>query len=237
MPRWGMVVDLAKCSGCQACVVACQSENNMACVAPDEAQRGRIMAWMRVLPEIEGEYPRVKMRSIPVSCQHCDSPPCIKVCPVKATGMGSDGIVRQVFARCIGCRYCTTACPYTTRVFNFRWPQFTGDFAEALNPDVSIRPKGVVEKCTLCHHRLMKTRENARAAGRALAEGEYVPACAEICPADAIAFGDLDNPESNVAQLARSTRAYRLQEDLGTHPKVIFLTEGEWGGARRESEV
>jgi Fe-S-cluster-containing dehydrogenase component len=159
-----MVIDLAKCTACQACVVACESENNVPCVSPGEAGRGRILSWIKILPELEGEYPRLSMRMMPLPCVHCDRPPCIEVCPVSATGIGPEGIVRQTFARCIGCRYCTTACPYTRRMFNFYAPEFPGDFREALNPDVSLRPKGVVEKCTLCHHRLIKAREEARAA-------------------------------------------------------------------------
>jgi len=225
-----MVIDLAKCTGCQACVVACQSENNIPCVPPEEAQRARILSWIGVLPEPEGEYPRLTMRLIPLPCLHCDNPPCIRVCPVRATGLSPDGIVRQTFARCIGCRYCTTACPYTRRVFNWYKPQFAGDFAQALNPDVSVRPKGVVEKCTLCHHRLLKAREEARAAKRPVTEADYMPACVEICPAGAMYFGDLEDPNSGVSQLARSPRAFRLMEELGTKPKVIHLAEGEWSG-------
>ncbi len=230
MARWGMVIDLAKCSGCQACTVACQTENNIACVAPAEAKRGRAMSWINLLPETEGEYPRLRTRLIPAPCLHCDNPPCIRVCPVGATDLTPEGIVRQIFARCIGCRYCTNACPYTRRVFNWRKPEFPGEFAEALSPDVSVRPKGVVEKCTLCHHRRMKAREETRTAGRPLREGDYVPACVESCPAGAMRFGDLDNPASEVSVLARSTRAFRLLEELGTKPKVVYLTEGEWSG-------
>ncbi len=230
MPRWGMVIDLARCTGCQACVVACETENNIPCASPEQARRGRILSWIKLLPEVEGEYPRVTMRLIPLPCLHCDKPPCILVCPVQATGISPDGIVRQTFARCIGCRYCTTACPYTRRVFNWSKPEFPGEFREALNPDVSVRPKGVVEKCTLCHHRLIKAREDARAANRPIAEGACVPACAESCPAGAIAFGDLEDPHSAVSELLRSPRSFRLLEELGTKPKVTYLAEGEWSG-------
>ncbi len=230
MARWGMVIDLAKCTACQACVVACQSENNVACVPPEEAERGRILSWISVLPELEGEYPRVNMRLLPMPCLHCDSPPCILVCPVGATGIGPEGTVRQTFPRCIGCRYCTTACPYTRRFFNWYKPEFPGDLAQSLNPDVSVRPKGVVEKCTFCHHRLIKAREEARAANRPLREGDYLPACVQVCPAGAMYFGDLDDSDSTVSRLARSPRAFRLMEDLGTKPKVIYLAEGEWSG-------
>lgn len=232
MARWGMAIDLAKCSACQACVVACQSENNIPCVPPEEARSGRILSWISLLPELEGEYPRLSMRLAPLPCLHCDSPPCILVCPVKATGINPEGTVRQIYPRCIGCRYCTTACPYTRRMFNWYKPEFPGDLALALNPDVSVRPKGVVEKCTLCHHRLIQAREEAKAAKRPLAEGDYLPACAEVCPSGAITFGDLDDPASAVAQLARNPRAFRLMEDLGTKPKVFHLAKGEWSSGR-----
>ena len=237
MARWGMVIDLAKCTACQACVVACQVENNIPCVPPEEAERGRILSWIGILPEIEGEYPRISMRLQPLPCVHCDNPPCIRVCPVGATGITPEGIVRQIFPRCIGCRYCTNACPYTRRVFNWYKPEFPGDLAQALNPDVSVRPKGVVEKCTLCHHRLQRAREEARAANRPLAEGDYRPACVEACPAGAMYFGDLEDPASAVAALARSPRAFLPLQELGTKPKVIYLSEGEWsGGEKREAK-
>ena len=232
MPRWEMVIDLAKCTACQACVVACQTENNVSCVEPEQAAMGRIFAWITVLPEVKGTYPRVSMTMMPLPCQHCDSPPCIRVCPVSATGITPEGIVRQTFARCIGCRYCTNACPYTRRMFNWYKPEFPGELRQALNPDVTVRPKGVVEKCTFCHHRLMQARERAAADGRKLAEGDYVPACVEICPASAMYFGDLEDPESRVAEFARSPRAFRYLGELGTDPKVIYLAEGEWAGGK-----
>jgi molybdopterin-containing oxidoreductase family iron-sulfur binding subunit len=228
-----MIIDLAKCTACQACVVACESENNVPCVPPEEAARDRIQSWIRLLPEPEGAYPRLTMRLMPMPCLHCDQPPCILVCPVGATGIDPEGVVRQTFARCIGCRYCTTACPYTSRMFNWYAPRFDGDFREALNPDVSVRPKGVVEKCTLCHHRLLKAREEARAENRPVGEGEYMPACVEICPAGAMYFGDLEESSSTVNELERSPRAFRLLEELGSKPKVIYLAEGEWSGESR----
>ena len=237
MPRWGMTIDLAKCTACQACIVACEEENNIACVSPEEAQRDRILSWIKILPDVEGEYPRVNMRLMPMPCLHCDAPPCILVCPVRATGIDPEGVVRQTFARCIGCRYCTTACPYTRRVFNWHTPEFAGDFREALNPDVSVRPKGVVEKCTLCHHRLLKAREAARAANRPLAEGDYLPACAEVCPAGAMTFGDLEDPNSAVSEQARSPRMFRLLDELGTKTKIMYLAEGEWSGGNQAKAV
>ena len=230
MPRWGMVIDLDKCTACQACVVACQTENNVAFTGPEEGGKGRGIFWMKVIPIPEGQFPRGKVRFIPLPCLHCDNPPCVKVCPVDATNITPDGIVRQIFARCIGCRYCTTACPYTVRQFNWKPPEWPEPMQTGLSPDVSIRPKGVVEKCTFCHHRLQRARDQARAERRELQEGEYLPACVETCPAGALAFGDLDDPRSEVSRLGESPRAFRLMEELGTEPKVIYLSKGEWGG-------
>jgi len=231
MARWGMVIDLDKCTACQACVVACQTENNVPSMGPKESEMGRSIYWMKVAAFPEGEFPRGKVRFLPLPCLHCDNPPCVTVCPVDATNITPDGIVRQIFSRCIGCRYCTTACPYTRRYFNWYSPEWPEPMSESQNPDVSVRPKGVVEKCTFCHHRLQKARAKAIAEQRPLAPGEYVPACVESCPARAMVFGDLDDPNSEVAQLARSARAFRLLEELGTQPKVIYLAEGERHGA------
>jgi menaquinone reductase, iron-sulfur cluster-binding subunit len=225
--RWGMVIDLDRCTGCQACVTACQAENNVPPPTPEAAAEGRSIRWMDLLPFVEGEYPEVKLRLVPRPCMQCERPPCIKVCPVGATGISTEGIVYQVYRRCIGCRYCTTACPYTVRYFNWYDPTWPGDLGQALNPDVSLRPKGVVEKCDFCHHRLQKARDLARAEKRPLREGDYVPACVESCPAGAMFFGDLDDPSSRVAELVRSPRAFRLLEDLGTEPRVHYLREGE----------
>ena len=132
----------------------------------------------------------------------------------------------QIYPRCIGCRYCTNACPYAAKVFNWTAPEWPDAMESMHNPDVSVRPKGVVEKCTFCHHRLMAARERARAAGRDLAPEDYVPACVETCPSEAMVFGDLDDPHSEVAAMADSPRAFRWMEELGTRPKVIYLREG-----------
>ena len=226
--RWAMVIDLNKCTGCGTCVVACKAENNIPVIEKKESRYGRDMAWIRLMPVVEGEFPEVKMKVIPVPCLHCDNPPCIRVCPVGATYYSKEtGIVGQVFGRCIGCRYCTVACPYTVRVFNWYKPEWKGDLNKHLNPDVTVRPRGVVEKCTFCSHRLIKAKDKARKENRELREGDYVPACVENCPAGAMYFGDLNDPESTVSQLAKSERAFRLMEDLGTEPKVIYLKEEE----------
>jgi molybdopterin-containing oxidoreductase family iron-sulfur binding subunit len=226
MALWGMVIDLDRCTGCQACVMACKAENNVPAVGAKEAVRGRIISWMQVLTEEDEATGEVK-RFLPRPCLHCDDPPCTKVCPVYATYRTPEGIVAQIYARCIGCRFCMAACPFNAKYFN--WYRYQKD-TPGQNPDVPLRPKGVVEKCTFCHHRLQKARMRASAEQREVAPGEYVPACAEACPARAIVFGDLSDPGSEVLRLARSARAFRLQEELGTKPKVIYLTEGEGRG-------
>ncbi len=227
MPRWGMVIDLDRCTACRACVVGCMQENNVGFAGPEQAAMGRVIHWMEMLTVGEGEYPNQRTHTLPRPCLQCDHPPCIKVCPVNATNRNPEGIVAQIHARCIGCRYCTAACPYTVRYFNWYEPTWPGEMAHALNDEVSVRPKGVVEKCTFCHHRLIRAREQARMENRTMQPEEYQPACAEICPTRAISFGDLDDPASEVTVLSRSSRALKLLEDLGTEPKVIYLKEGE----------
>ena len=223
--RWGMVIDLDRCTGCQACVVACWAENNQPLPSPEAHRTGRIIEWMSLLPSTEGEYPAVRQRFMPVPCQHCDRPPCTPVCPVFATYKNPEGLVAQIYSRCIGCRYCVNACPYTCKFFNWSTPTWPAPMEAMHNPDVSVRPKGVTEKCTFCHHRLIRAKEQAASEGRALREGDYVPACMQVCPAHAIAFGDLEDPASAVSQLGRSPRGSLLQEELGTRPKVTYLAE------------
>lgn len=225
MARWGLVIDLDRCTGCQACVVACKHENNVPLSTPKDAATGRLMTWIQLVGvETPG---RTGAAALPLMCQHCDRPPCTDVCPTSATYLNPEGIVAQIYARCIGCRYCTNACPYSVKLFNWTSPDRPAAMARMVNPDVSLRPKGVVEKCTFCHHRLMRAREHARAEGGALAPEDYVPACVQTCPADAMVFGDLDDPHSEVAALARNPRAFRWMEELGTKPKVVYLREGE----------
>jgi len=228
--KWGMAIDLDRCTGCQGCVVACRVENNVPIAGPEQTALTRGIFWMDVVTVSEGEYPRLTTQFMPTPCNHCENPPCIKVCPVGATHISEEGIVAQIFPRCIGCRYCTTACPYTRRYFNWQAPEFSPEERAHLNPDVSVRPKGVVEKCTFCHQRLRAAKERARAEGRELEDADVrkLPACAQSCPADAIVFGDLADSDSEVARRARSPRAFHLLEDLGTHPKVVYLRETKW---------
>jgi len=209
MPRWAMVIDLDKCTGCQSCTLACRMENNVPFAGQEQAAKGRAIFWQEVFAYAEGEYPHVKMTIIPRPCFHCENPPCVKVCPVGATYKDeAQGLVLQRYERCIGCRYCTVACPYGVRYFNWYAPEWPAGTDRYQNPDILLRPKGVVEKCLYCVHRLP------------------IPACVQACSSSARYFGDLDDPNSEVAQLARSPRAVRLLEDLGTKPKCIYLKEG-----------
>ncbi len=220
--RWGMAIDLDQCTSCGSCAVACRAENNVP-VAPLGAPAGTRISWMDLLArETPGGGP---MEILPNPCMHCEDPPCVKVCPTGATYANEDGIVGQVYDRCIGCRYCEVACPYSRRYFNWQAPEWPESYRSYLNPDVSTRPVGVVEKCTFCHHRIRRVEERARVDGRELADAEVqsLPACAEACPARAIVFGDLKDEESLVSRLSRSPRAFRLLEHLGTKPKVTYL--------------
>ena len=226
MAKWGMVIDLDRCTACQACVVACKAENNVPFVEPDQAAMGRSIHWIEIVSFLEGEYPHIRARFLPRPCMHCDKPPCVKVCPVRATYNNPEGLVAQIYYRCIGCRYCVTACPYTVRFFNYYPPRWPKEMRQSLNRDVSVRTKGVVEKCTFCHHRLLRAREQAMVEGRELAPGDYIPACVEACPSGAMYFGDMGNPHSLVSKLSRERRSFRLLEELGTEPKVVYLAEG-----------
>ena len=227
MPKWAMVIDLNKCTGCGDCIAACKVENNVAIVDPEEANNGRVMFWMEMVSVYEGEFPNIKIKRFPKPCFHCDNPPCTKVCPVHATYKNDEGLVGQIYHRCIGCRYCMVACPYTVKVFNWYEPEWPVEFRKCFNPDVSVRNKGVVEKCSFCAHRLIKVKEEVDIEGRDIQDGDYMPACAESCPADAIYFGDLENKESKVYNLAKSSRAKREMENLGTEPKVVYLSKRE----------
>jgi molybdopterin-containing oxidoreductase family iron-sulfur binding subunit len=229
MPRWGMVIDLDKCTACGACVAACKTENNVPSSTPGESRQNRGMFWMEVIRFVEEEgASAARIRYVPRPCFHCDNPPCIKVCPVRATYLTEEGFVAQIYERCIGCRYCTAACPYTVKIFNWFEPQtWSEERAQSLNPDVSLRPVGVVEKCTFCHHRYQVAKEKAKLENRPLNEEDYRVACQDSCPAQAIYFGDLDDETTQVHQQSRSARAWRMLEDIGTEPKVYYLSTGE----------
>ncbi len=222
-----MVVDLDRCTGCQSCVVACHAENNVPVVGEDESNRGRWMHWIRIERYWEGEYPNVRARFMPVMCQQCSEAPCEPVCPVFATYHTPEGLNAQIYNRCIGTRFCGSACPYKVRTFNWFRPEFPDPLVEHLNPDVSVRSRGVIEKCTFCIQRIRRAEINARLGGRKLTDGEIQPACVQTCPSSALIFGDLTDPHSQASQLAGSHRAFRLLDELGTDPAVIYLKGGE----------
>ena len=229
--RYGMTIDLDKCTGCGNCAVACHMENNVP-FRVDESDKLRNIAWMRIYKvSNKAEYPHSRAVYIPRPCMQCDHhTPCVSVCPANATNYDElTGLVDQINTRCIGCRYCMAACPYMVRCFNWWDPVWPADMEKYLNPDVAPRMRGVVEKCTFCSHRYAKAKKKAHNEGRDhLNEGEYVPACVEACPVEAMRFGDLNNPEHEVAKQNKSPRAFRLLEKLHTEPKVYYLSSHEW---------
>ncbi|MGH9322561.1 MAG: 4Fe-4S dicluster domain-containing protein [Vicinamibacteria bacterium] len=232
MTEWAMAIDLDRCTGCEACVVACRGENNVPVAGPEAVARGRIIEWLRVERFLEGTFPDVRMRFKPVLCVQCDDAPCVKVCPVSATYETEDGLNAQVHPRCIGTRACAHACPYTVRYFNWRQPSWEAPLEQTINPDVAVRWKGIMEKCTFCFQRIRRVEELAREEDRKVMDREVSPACAQSCPTRAITFGDRSDPESAVAKLFRSPRAELPLEDLGTGPRVAYLSQGEWIGSR-----
>jgi len=226
--KWAMVVDLDRCTGCEACVVACHAENNIPTVGEQEAAIGRAMHWIRVERYYEGDFPNVKVKFQPVFCQQCDAAPCEPVCPTFASYHTDEGLNGQVYNRCIGTRYCANACPYNVRFFNFYNPVWEKPLHLQLNPDVSVREVGVMEKCTFCVQRIKAAEISAKAEKRDLKDGEIQPACAQTCAPKALVFGDLNDPASEVSRLAKSNRATKLLEELGTQPKVIYLRRESW---------
>ena len=223
--RWGMVVDLDRCTGCQACVVACQAENNIALNEEQRVLERRAKTWIRIERYWEGEFPNAKARFIPVLCQHCGNAPCETVCPVWATYHNNEGLNVQVYNRCIGTRFCANGCPYSVRYFNFWNPEWPEPMNNQLNPDVTVRTKGIIEKCTFCIQRINRVQVTARTEGREIRSGEVQPACAQSCPTSALVFCDLNDPESAPAQLAEAEagRSYTLLEHFGTDLGIIYL--------------
>jgi Fe-S-cluster-containing dehydrogenase component len=221
--KWGMVIDLDRCTGCEACVAACHAENNIPTVGAEQAAVGRTMHWIHVQRDWEGEFPNIRARFQPILCQQCDAAPCEPVCPTYASYHNPEGLNAQVYNRCIGTRYCANACPYTVRYFNWFNPVWDKPLNLQFNPDVSLREAGVMEKCTFCSQRILETEIQAKAENRDVKDGEVKPACVQSCPPAAMVFGDLSDPTSQVSRLARSIRATTLLAEVGTLPKVIYL--------------
>ena len=249
--KWGMVVDIDKCIGCQACVVACQSENNIQLNTEDRFKQARAMEWIRIERywEVPAEYRNkpedapfqdVKARFIPIMCQHCENAPCEPVCPVFATYHNEEGLNVQVYNRCVGTRYCANNCPYQVRYFNFWEPVWPDRLRNQLNPDVTVRSRGIMEKCTFCVQRIrrgelkVEGQEDGKLSDQVLAEGNFAPACVQACPTNTLIFGDFEDETSRLREFVdidhstgdkvlKDPRAYQLLKEMGTEPNVIYL--------------
>ncbi len=251
--KWAMSIDLDACTGCNACAVACYAENNLPVVGKEKYSHGQAMHWMRI-ERYWGEEHGVGNYSVdqgaqflPMMCQQCEAAPCETVCPVGATNHTEDGLNSQIYNRCIGSRYCSANCPYKVRYFNwYNYPEqenaWPSPMEQQLNPDLTVRTKGVMEKCTFCKQRTYVARNNAKTEGRPVADGEVQTACQQACPAGAITFGNLHDPESKVAkqwaqqgvditkeiqdkdqEAGTNLRGYRVFEELRPYPSVMYL--------------
>ncbi|MES1983156.1 MAG: 4Fe-4S dicluster domain-containing protein [Pseudomonadota bacterium] len=248
--KWAMAIDLDACTGCNACSVACYAENNLPVVGKEKFAHGQVMHWLRIeryWDEDDREFPDQGAQFLPMMCQQCEAAPCETVCPVGATNHTQDGLNSQIYNRCVGSRYCSANCPYKVRYFNWYsypvtenvWPE---PMQQQLNPDLTVRTKGVMEKCTFCVQRTNFAMNHARTEGRLVQDGEVQTACQQACPTSAISFGNLVDPESKVAkqwaqqqveldkekqakdhEAENDLRGYRILEDLRPYPSVMYM--------------
>lgn len=223
--QWGMTIDVDKCTGCKSCVTACRAENNIAIVGAEQAAMGRLMDWLRIERIRHGNFPHIHADFIPMLCQQCGAAPCESVCPVFASVHSHDGLNGQVYNRCIGTRVCANNCPYHVRMFNFVYPQWPEPMEKFLNPDVTVRKEGVMEKCTFCVQRIRRGTLDAKVEKREVYDGEVRPACVQACASEALVFGLLtDNGSAVSKHSARErSRSVLVHNEEDTRPNVIYL--------------